>query len=264
MVDALVSNTSDFTVMRVRVSPPAPKRFGYPRSAFFISFWRMAIFTTQDGSQSIFSEQYGVSYHSRFGAVTESAHVFINAGLRFKAAVQRNIHVLEAGFGTGLNALMTWFEAERRNLAVHYTGLEIFPVAAEAAAALQYAEALQAPGRAEDFFALHQCEWEVRHLFSEHFSFEKKATNIKHFELSEGFDLIYFDAFAPQTQPELWSETVFAQCYRSLKSDGILVTYCAKGDVKRTLKQVGFVVETLQGPPGKREMVRAIKINGEW
>ncbi len=218
----------------------------------------MTLILTQDGSQSVFSEKYGVSYHSKFGAVTESAHVFIAAGLRYKAAVQREISILETGFGTGLNAFMTWLEAERRNLKINYLGLEIFPISESEAASLGYPAALGCPERADDFLALHYCDWGATQSFSEGFIFEKRKTRIEDFSQPGAFDLIYFDAFAPQAQPELWTEEVFVRMFNSLKPDGVLVTYCAQGHFKRTLKKVGFTVERLQGPPGKREMTRAI------
>ncbi len=214
---------------------------------------------TNDGSHTLFSAQYGVTYHSHFGAITESAHVFIAAGLRFKAVVQRDIRILEAGFGTGLNAFMTWLEAERRNLQVSYTGLEINPLSAEDASGLNYPLLLNAPDRATDFHLLHRCEWEKAHPLSEHFVFEKRRTPIQQFEQKDAFDLIYFDAFAPQAQPELWTDEVFARLFNSLRPEGALVTYCAQGEFKRSLKRAGFVVERLQGPPGKREMTRALK-----
>ena len=219
----------------------------------------MSLITTNDGSHSFYSEKFGVTYHSKFGALTESAHVFIAAGLRYKAVVQREIHILEAGFGTGLNAWMSWLEAEKRNLQVHYSGLELYPVPLEDIASLNYPELLQVPERNEDFLNLHRCSWEDRHTLSEHFSFQKIGAPIETFEADEAFDLIYFDAFAPQAQEELWTEAVMRRMYRSLRPDGALVTYCAKGDVKRTMRQAGFTVERLQGPPGKREMTRALK-----
>lgn len=217
----------------------------------------MTLILTQDGSQSVFSEKYGVTYHSRFGAMTESAHVFVAAGLRYKAAVQREISILETGLGTGLNAFMTWLEAERRNLKVDYLGLETYPISEMEADSLDYASALGCPERKEDFMALHRCEWEQKQVFSDQFTFKKSQTSIENFIEPDAFDLIYFDAFAPQSQPELWTEKVFASMYASLKPEGVLVTYCAQGHFKRTLKKAGFTVERLQGPPGKREMTRA-------
>ena len=219
----------------------------------------MALITTQDGSHTLFSERYGVTYHSKYGAVTESAHVFIDAGLRFKAAVQREIAVLEVGFGTGLNAFMTWLEAERRNLDVSYTGIEAFPLTLKEASAFNFASQLRAPERHADFLRLHRCAWEHPVKLSGYFTLEKKNMRLEAFLSPEAFDLIYFDAFAPQAQPELWTIAVFARLYAALRPEGILVTYCAQGDFKRTLKKVGFLVERLQGPPGKREMTRAGK-----
>lgn len=219
----------------------------------------MPLILTQDGSGSVFSEKYGVTYHSKFGAVTESAHVFIAAGLRYKAALQREMSVLETGLGTGLNAFMTWLEAEKRNLKINYLGLETCPISENDAISLEYPAALGCPERAPDFIALHRCNWDKPQPFSEHFTFEKRKTDIGKFEQPQAFDLIYFDAFAPQAQPELWTEEVFTHMYESLKPEGVLVTYCAQGHFKRTLKKVGFTVERLQGPPGKREMTRALK-----
>lgn len=219
----------------------------------------MTLIVTQDGSHSVFAEEYGVTYHSIYGAVTESAHVFIDAGLRFKAAVQREIAILEVGFGTGLNAFMTWLEAERRNLQVRYTAIEAFPLTAKEASAFNYAEQLQAPARQGDFLRLHRAAWDKVHALSDGFTLDKRRMRLEAFESPPVFDLIYFDAFAPQAQPELWSAGVFARMYAALAPEGALVTYCAKGDVKRTMKSVGFEVERLPGPPGKREMTRALR-----
>lgn len=219
----------------------------------------MALITTDDGSHSLYSERYGVTYHSKYGAVTESGHVFIDAGLRYKAVVQRDIALLEIGFGTGLNAFMTWLEAEKRNLCVDYTGIEAYPLTLKEASAFNFAAQLRAPERHADFLRLHRSTWDHPHVFSEQFSFAKHRIRLEEFIPHEGYDLIYFDAFAPQAQPELWTEAIFARLHEALRSDGALVTYCAKGDVKRTLKKVGFEVERLQGPPGKREMTRAVR-----
>ena len=223
----------------------------------------MALLTTSDGSHTLFSERYGVSYHSRYGAVTESAHVFINAGLRYKAAVQREIAVLEVGLGTGLNAFMTWLEAERRNLSVRYTGLEAYPISEEEARQFNYPDLLNAPERAAEFWQLHAAAWGAPIVLSEHFQLEKRLERLETAALPEAaFDVVYFDAFAPQAQPELWTEDVFTRLYRALRPEGALVTYCAQGEFKRTLKKAGFAVERLQGPPGKREMTRGVKGEG--
>jgi len=219
----------------------------------------MSVISTGDGSPTVFSEQYGVTYHSRHGAVTESAHVFISAGLRYKAVLRRELSVLEAGLGTGLNAFMTWLEAERRNLRISYTGLELYPLPENELAHLQYAGQLGVPDRQADFFQLHQLDWEQTFELSDNFRFEKKRSGIEHFQAVEQFDIIYFDAFAPQAQPELWTPEVMAAMYAALRPEGVLVTYCAQGEFKRSLRAAGFSVERLQGPPGKREMTRATK-----
>ncbi len=219
----------------------------------------MSLILTSDGSHSVYSDAYGVTYHSTFGAITESAHVFITAGLRYKAAVQLEITILETGLGTGLNAFMSWLEAERRNLQLRYVGLEIMPMPQEEIQILNYAELLGVPDRAADFQALHQKAWGQEHSLSEQFQFRKEQVSIETFSSPDTFDVIYFDAFAPQAQPELWTADVFERMFRSLRPEGVLVTYCAQGAFKRTLKQVGFQVERLQGPPGKREMTRATK-----
>lgn len=219
----------------------------------------MPIIESADGSHTIFSDKFGVTYHSRHGAVTESQHVFINAGLRFKAAENQEVAVLEAGFGTGLNAFLTWLFAEKRGLRVRYTGLEIFPLSPGEAALLNYPDLLDLPDRRDDFFTLHTCAWEQPLDLSENFTFEKRKTPIEFVAFDGAFDLIYFDAFAPQAQPELWSENTLHRMHRALRPDGMLLTYCAQGEFRRTLKRVGFAVEKLQGPPGKREMTRATR-----
>jgi tRNA U34 5-methylaminomethyl-2-thiouridine-forming methyltransferase MnmC len=219
----------------------------------------MYLIETEDGSHSIHSEKYGVTYHSTHGAIMESQHIFINAGLRHKAALQKELSILETGFGTGLNAYMTQLEAEKRNLLVKYIGLEIFPLQKEQYQLLNYSEKLCVADRSADLQYLHTCDWEITHPISEHFIFEKRKTPIEFATFDQQFDIVYFDAFAPQEQPELWDENVLGRMYRALKIDGVLLTYCAQGEFKRTLKKVGFQVERLHGPPGKREITRATK-----
>ncbi|MEL6720995.1 MAG: tRNA (5-methylaminomethyl-2-thiouridine)(34)-methyltransferase MnmD [Bacteroidota bacterium] len=219
------------------------------------------IFETQDGSHSIFSEKFGVSYHSKYGAVQETQHVFIDAALRFKAVVQKEISILEIGLGTGLNALMTYIEAKKRNLDIDYVAYEAFPISLEAAQRLNFNEVLKI--EKEDIpilQQLHETRWEVRHELSENFNFLKHQQTFDQIEYQDAFDIIYFDAFAPNSQPELWELPIMKKMFTALKKDGILVTYCAKGVVKRTMKAAGFTVERLKGPPGKREMTRAIKL----
>ena len=217
------------------------------------------LFQTQDGSHSIFSEQFGVSYHSKYGAIQETQHVFINAALRFKAVLQTDLHILEVGFGTGLNAYMTLLEALRRNLHIRYTAFEAFPISLEAAKQLNYIDLLPTSDFAAQFLQLHEAPWNQSIPIQPNFLFEKCLQTFQSIEAVEAFDIIYFDAFAPTAQPELWEADLLSKMYIALKREGVLVTYCAKGVVKRTLKAVGFQIEALKGPPGKREMTRAIK-----
>lgn len=219
----------------------------------------ISLLTTQDGTHTLFSEQFGVTYHSRYGAITESNHVFIDAGLRYKAVMDRSISILEAGFGTGLNALLTYIEAEKRGFEVKYTALERYPLGMDQIKSLNYTELLGDASLGTVFRQMHESDWGTPLAFSPSFLFEKRLESLEAFREESSYDLIYFDAFAPQAQPELWQASVFSSLFDSLRPEGVLVTYCAQGAFKRTLKQVGFKVEALKGPPGKREMTRAWK-----
>lgn len=223
------------------------------------------IFVTQDGSHSITASRFGVSYHSKYGAITESRHVFIQAGLMpllLKSPAQ--IAILEMGLGTGLNVLLTYQELLKRPIQLYYEAIEQFPISLEAAQTLNYPQLIDEnnPELSSAFARLHSAAWEQDLALSPHFRFKKRLGKLEELTLDSIFDLIYFDAFAPSAQPELWSEDIMEKMYRALLPGGVLVTYCAKGEFKRTLKKVGFVVESLPGPPGKREMTKAIKING--
>lgn len=214
---------------------------------------------TEDGSHSLYSEEFQVSYHSKFGAIQETKHVFIDAGLKYKAALKKDLKVLDIGFGTGLNAFMTLLEAEEKGLKVDYTGIEAFPVDWETAQKLNYPELTGHPEKLEAFNQLHGDNWGETIKYSDTFTGTKLKKKFQDLKFDSQFDVIYFDAFAPGSQPELWEAPVMQIMHDALVKGGILVTYCAKGDVKRTLKAIGFEVEKLLGPPGKREMTRAIK-----
>lgn len=218
-----------------------------------------SLIETEDGSHSLFSEQYGVNYHSKHGAIQETQHVFINAALRFKAVVQKEISILGIGFGTGLNAYMTLLEAAKRNLAIQYTAIEAYPISMEQATALNYSTLLNNEPSQAQFLQMHSCDWAKSVTITEQFQFIKQQIKFEAIDFDNQFDIIYFDAFAPNSQPELWDAAVLGIMHKVLRKDGVLVTYCAKGVVKRTLKAVGFQIEALKGPPGKREMTRAIK-----
>lgn len=214
---------------------------------------------TSDGSHTIHSSRFGVTYHSRFGAIQESMHVFIQAGLRYKAAQNPRLAVLEMGFGAGLNALLTLLEALRKNLDIDYTTVEAFPISTEQSAQLNFTRALNAPELEESFQSMHRMDWGLRTALAPGFHFTKWKQTFEAYQAERTFDVIYFDAFAPGAQPELWEIPLLEKMYKALNPGGALTTYCAKGSVKRDLKALGFIVESLEGPPGKREMTRAHK-----
>ncbi len=217
------------------------------------------IIETQDGSHTLYSSRFGESYHSRYGAIQESRHVFISAGLYYVIPLRKEIRILEMGFGSGLNAFLSLLEAKKREVHLWYDAIEAYPIANDDAIALNYpAQVVEADAR-ENFMALHLNSWEEWHAITPFFNLRKRHMPIEQLDEEEQYDLVYYDAFAPSAQPELWDSPVLARIYRALKPGGVLVTYCAKGIVKRTLTELGFQVEALPGPPGKREMTRAIK-----
>ncbi len=219
---------------------------------------KRTIITTADGSKTIHLEAWNEQYHSKHGAVQEAYHVFIDHGL---SAVKKNrISVLEIGFGTGLNALITFLEATSKGLQIHYTGVERYPVVAAELEQLNYVSELKAEEFKELFGAMHSSSWEVETEISPYFKLCKQQKDFKEIEDEQVYDLIYFDAFGARVQPELWTEEIFQIMFNSLKKNGILVTYAAKGSVRRAMLAVGFQVERLPGPPGKREMLRATRI----
>lgn len=213
---------------------------------------------TADGSKTIQLPQWGEQYHSMHGALQEALHVFIGMGLhQFE---NRPLELLEVGFGTGLNALLTLLEAPGRKLSIRYTGLEAYPVAAEEWRQLNYPELLETEEDAQHYFeALHTTPWGDDVLLTPSFTLRKLQVDIRTFESEPKYDLVYFDAFGARVQPELWTANVFGNMFRTLRPGGSLVTYAAKGSVRRAMQQVGFQVERLPGPPGKREMLRASK-----
>ncbi len=217
------------------------------------------LFETEDGSHSLFSDLYKVSYHSKYGAVQETAHVFIDAGLNFQRQRLDSIAVLEVGFGSGLNALMTLQAAQKWNLKILYHTIESNPISPPVANQLNYTDILDVSYLQDTFIQMHSLAENKTHQLSDQFQFCKWIGKLEEFKTTELFDVIYFDAFAPDSQPELWTEAVFQSLYDCLKPQGVLVTYCAKGVVKRTLKSVGFEIDAIPGPLGKREMTRAKK-----
>ena len=217
------------------------------------------IITTADGSKTIQIEDWNEQYHSIHGAIQEAYHVFIKHGLSLFHDQQ--LSILEIGFGTGLNALITLVESEKLGLDIAYKGIEAYPVLPDELEQLDYSGALEVKDFEQHFFNMHQTSWEQSHSILAHFELIKQQIDFREISDVDLFDLIYFDAFGARVQPELWTEEVFAIMYKALKKDGVLVTYSAKGSVRRAMQAVGFVVERLPGPPGKREMLRALKVS---
>ena len=224
---------------------------------------KRSIITTADGSKTIQIEEWNEQYHSIHGAIQEANHVFIKHGLLFTienlVLQNSNLSILEIGFGTGLNAFLTLLKGEELNQNIHYTGIEAYPVKSEELQQLNYVELLSAESRRVAFESLHQSSWEIVQTVTPHFQLIKLRKQFQDIHDENVFDLIYFDAFGPRVQPELWTEHIFKIMYKALKPNGILVTYSAKGSVRRAMQSVGFLVEKLPGPPGKREMLRARK-----
>ena len=213
---------------------------------------------TEDGSATLFVPELNEHYHSVKGARTESQHIFIDMGLKASAAPCP--HILEAGFGTGLNALLTLQEAERTGRPVRYTGIELYPLAWTEVEALHYSDDPR-------LRLLHETPWEEEVCLTPTFRLLKLRRDLTSWQADDErpplrCDVVYFDAFAPEKQPALWTPAVFRNLYRCLTPGGILTTYCAKGAVRRLMQDIGFRMERLPGPPGgKREILRATKPN---
>ncbi|MDG1039180.1 MAG: tRNA (5-methylaminomethyl-2-thiouridine)(34)-methyltransferase MnmD [Polaribacter sp.] len=212
------------------------------------------ILITSDGSTTINLPELNEQYHSKNGSINESYHVFINSGLRqVKSDV---VSILEIGFGTGLNCFITYLEAEKE---IDYVGVEAYPVTSEEVEKMNFISVLNAEKDKASFEKIHNVPWEEKHQISNKFSLTKRKQFFEDIDDKNAFNLIYFDAFGARVQPQLWTVEIFRKMFDSLKENGILVTYSAKGSVRRAMQEVGFIVERLPGPPGKREMLRAIK-----
>ncbi|MGM8361164.1 tRNA (5-methylaminomethyl-2-thiouridine)(34)-methyltransferase MnmD [Flavobacterium sp. ARAG 55.4] len=215
------------------------------------------IIQTKDGSTTIHLEEWNESYHSKHGAIQEAYHVFIKNGLSLFE--NKAVSILEIGFGTGLNSFISFLEAPKYKQTIDYTGVEAYPVSPEEVVLMNYVGELNAADRMLEFEQMHQCNWGEKIKLSDSFSLTKRKQFFQDIDDVAQFDLIYFDAFGYRVQPELWSTEIFKKMYDALKENGVLVTYAARGVVKRSMKEVGFRVEKLAGPPGKREMFRAFK-----
>lgn len=229
------------------------------------------IITTSDGSKTIQIEEWNEQYHSIHGAIQEANHVFLKHGLLFHSELvsesQKNedyhsesteVSILEIGFGTGLNAFLTLIEAEKLTLNINYVGVEAYPVHSNEIKQLNYVELISKQHKTI-FEKLHNTPWEKPHQITPSFQLEKQQKFFKDITNKNEFNIIYFDAFGARVQPDLWTEDIFKIMFNTLKDNGVLITYSAKGSVRRAMQAVGFVVERLPGPPGKREMLRGTK-----
>lgn len=216
------------------------------------------IVLTEDGSHSLMDQRTGETYHSIHGAVQESRHIFIERGLH--CSVLKELRIFEVGFGTGLNAFLTWIEAEKNGLSIQYTSVELYPVKQSEWEKLNYESLVNGESanliQQISFQQLHTCSWGACHQLSPHFSLRKLQVDFTRYIPDHNYDLIYFDAFSPEKEPELWLPERFSTLAQHCNPGAILTTYCAKGIVKQALRDAGFTVERLKGPPGKRHMLQ--------
>lgn len=230
-------------------------------SAYYETLYKIVlkreIIVTGDGSVTIHLPDMKESYHSKFGAIREAYHVFIQNGLALTNG--QPVAVLEIGFGTALNAFITYLESCKNGQQINYTGVEAYPVELEEAMQLNYVAELNAPESEDVYRTMHAHPWELPVKLNDKFTLIKQHKFFHDIEDVELYDLIYFDAFGFHAQPELWSEEIFSKMYKALKPNGILVTYACRTVIKNAMKSVGFTTEKLPGPPGKREMLRAYK-----
>jgi tRNA U34 5-methylaminomethyl-2-thiouridine-forming methyltransferase MnmC len=213
---------------------------------------------SNDGSHTIYDAIIDEHFHSVHGAITESQHVFVKNGFGFLD--KSELKILEIGFGTGLNVFLTLMESMKTGTKVDYDSIDLYPLDAELLDKLNYAQIL-APEMSTVYKSICSCAWNERNTIIEGFILTKILGNALLIDFDKTYDLIYFDAFSPEKQPEMWTKEFFGRIFNALNPGAVLVTYSAKGVVKRTLKDIGFDVELLSGPPGKRQMIRAVNKN---
>lgn len=222
---------------------------------------KRTLLKTGDGSYTLHIPEWDEQYHSKHGAIAEALHVFIKEGLFYwtDKYASKGVSIMEIGFGTGLNAFLTLLETENHNFKIDYTGVEAYPLDASETVTLNYPSLLNASE--EDFLKLHNTSWEEESDVFENFKLTKNKKFFSEITAENAFNLIYFDAFGIRVQPDLWTESIFQIMYNALKPNGVLVTYAASGNARRAMQAVGFSMERLPGPPGKREMLRATKLD---
>ncbi len=222
----------------------------------------MELILTEDGSHSIYLKELNETYHSRHGAIQESRHVFLKNGLMHyvQSTQKKYIHIFEIGLGSGLNVLLTSIEAKKLKYFIHYTAIEPFPIPPSIYNQLNYHSILMNDNSGKTLKTMHEAKTDIEIQVNEFFILHKKHKSFEECDtIEKRYDIIYYDAFAPNKQPAIWEVNLLAKAYDMLMLNGMLVTYCSQGNFKRNLRNLGFRVETLKGPPGKKEMVRAIK-----
>lgn len=221
-------------------------------------YQNLRLILTEDGSHTIYLPEINEHYHSVHGAISESLHVYIRSGFSYHPA--RKVSILEVGFGTGLNVLLTFAQAREEKRKVIYHTVDTFILPDDITDCLNY-DLSNAVINPEWFRLIHGVSWDAEHEISEFFHLKKILADIKKLDLTSKYDLVYYDAFGPNKQPEMWTENIFRKIYDSMNPGSILTTYSSKGEVKRKFEQCGFMVEKIPGPPGKREMLRCVKRN---
>ena len=220
----------------------------------------ITIIESGDGSHTLFHSGLNETYHSMHGAVQESEHVFIKAGLEQFLESKKEIHIFEVGFGTGLNAWLTYKRIAGTDAKVVYHSIEPFPLLEEIYSKLNYTKSTEDKELYDFFIELHKAPWDEGVVLNHNFTLKKIHARLEDYHTGDNvFDIVYYDAFAPSKQAEMWLPENIQKVHSCLVEKGVLVTYCARGQFKRDLKAVGFTVETLLGPPGKKEMTRGVK-----
>jgi len=218
-------------------------------------------YKTSDGSPTLYMEAFDEYYHSKHGAIQEANYVYLEKGLVYwmlQSPQKKECTIFEMGFGTGLNAILTAEVAKTQKKQIHYHTIEAYPLTSKELNDVGYSDFLSTE-LAALFSQVHQVEWEVSQKISDFFYLKKYQTLLKEFSSYQKYDIIYYDAFGARTQPELWEDECFPSLIQSLNPGGVFVTYSAKGSVRRALTSLGLSVSLIPGPPGKREMIRAIK-----
>lgn len=214
------------------------------------------VIKTKDGSNTLLHHQYNEIYHSRHGAFSEAMHVFVNAGLQHQLQHFNTVNILEVGFGSGLNCILSLVHNTKQ---INYTGVDVLPIDWDTIVELGYPALEKVKAFESDYEKMVKGEWNTELFINDNFKLLKLSDCFLDIEFNQKFNLVYFDAFAPNVQPDMWQINIFNKIFNYLETGAVLVTYCAKGQVKRDLIEVGFTVKKLEGPPGKREMIRAVK-----